>query len=286
MQRPPLPPPRLAMVLDLDHTLVHSVDARVVFNKRASSSHFEDLYFLHDLDMWTKVRPHALEFVKLLKREFDGDLHVYTMGTRPYAAAVCKLLDPDGTLFVTVVSKDDFAWNPQHVGPKAKCLRGRLEAASTMIVDDSPEAWWSHHAANVISIPRYFFLPFYGSRFDVEDSELLSVLDVVRLIKDEHVFSERDVRASIASVRSRILSDCRVAFVGGEPPGDLVRAAANLGAAVTPSPDERTSHIVVVDEPPPRRRASDDDVLVVHQGWLRECLREWRRTDEMHWKCI
>ena len=26
-------------------------------------------------------------------------MHVYTMGTRAYASAVCKLIDPDGALF-------------------------------------------------------------------------------------------------------------------------------------------------------------------------------------------
>jgi RNA polymerase II subunit A-like phosphatase len=35
------------------------------------------------------------------------DLHLYTMGIRPYAQAVLKVMDPKGDLFSNVVTRDD-----------------------------------------------------------------------------------------------------------------------------------------------------------------------------------
>ena len=52
-------------------------------------------------------RPGWAEFLRVLSLY---ELHIYTMGTRDYAAAIVKILDPTRTLFSgQVFSRDDFS---------------------------------------------------------------------------------------------------------------------------------------------------------------------------------
>ena len=51
-------------------------------------------------------RPGWQEFMKNMSAKYE--MHVYTMGTRAYALAVCKVLDPDGRLFgERILSRDE-----------------------------------------------------------------------------------------------------------------------------------------------------------------------------------
>jgi RNA polymerase II C-terminal domain phosphatase-like 3/4 len=191
--------PFLVLVIDLDHTLVHSVHSIEAFDYR-NNVYYPNLHYFKEIDVWTKIRPHALEFLRRVKFDFQ-ELHVYTMGTRTYAEAVCKLLDPSATLFTSIVCKEDFDSNPAEVGPNFKCLRGLLKDNTTVILDDSPEMW-PRHKLNTLSISRYFFQPFAGIQTDVEDSALLKSLNVLKRVKVEMLW-DWDVRSCLSKVLSR-----------------------------------------------------------------------------------
>lgn len=55
---------------------------------------------------YVKTRPHVQHFLQEARKMYE--LHIYTMGTRTYADAVAKALDPEGTLFGgRVLSRDE-----------------------------------------------------------------------------------------------------------------------------------------------------------------------------------
>lgn len=61
------------------------------------------LEFMH---MMTKLRPFVHVFLKEASEMFE--MYIYTMGDRPYALQMAKLLDPRGEYFGDrVISRDD-----------------------------------------------------------------------------------------------------------------------------------------------------------------------------------
>lgn len=79
---------RLMLVLDLDHTILHTVSGRL----EGERIH----YFSHG-NFSTVLRPHLSSFLEQLRDRFE--IYVYTMGTRPYAELVCDLIDPQHVYF-------------------------------------------------------------------------------------------------------------------------------------------------------------------------------------------
>jgi len=56
--------------------------------------------------MMTKLRPFVRSFLKEASEMFE--MYIYTMGDRPYALEMAKLLDPRGEYFnAKVISRDD-----------------------------------------------------------------------------------------------------------------------------------------------------------------------------------
>ncbi|GAB0489137.1 hypothetical protein MMPV_000353 [Pyropia vietnamensis] len=159
---------RLSLVLDLDHTLVHATDdpraaADVAAVIRGASPGGPDeepddgrgvdavaaagIHALCLVDatghpgrpMHVKLRPGLSAFLAAARVAFE--LHIYTMGTRRYAAAVASLLDGgDGSLFRgRVTSREDFgegALNRKNLRRVFPC-----DDSMVLIVDDRDDVW-------------------------------------------------------------------------------------------------------------------------------------------------
>lgn len=55
---------------------------------------------------YIKLRPGLREFLKEIENLYD--LHIYTMGTKDYAKAVAREMDPEGSLFKErILSRDE-----------------------------------------------------------------------------------------------------------------------------------------------------------------------------------
>jgi hypothetical protein len=102
---------RLLCVLDLDHTLLHATsDPRLApFVGREEDLFTVQLpqpYPLPPKTHYVKLRPGLNSFLQQISR--IADVHVYTMGVRPYADAVVQLIDPSHTIIQQrVVSRDE-----------------------------------------------------------------------------------------------------------------------------------------------------------------------------------
>ncbi len=97
--------------------------------------------------MMTKLRPFVRTFLNEASEMFE--MYIYTMGDRPYALEMAKLLDPQGEYFNSkVISRDDGTQRHQ------KGLDIVLGQESAVLILDNTE----HVSSLLVS---YFILPNY-----------------------------------------------------------------------------------------------------------------------------
>ncbi|XP_042460539.1 RNA polymerase II C-terminal domain phosphatase-like 3 [Zingiber officinale] len=218
----PISTPKLALVLDLDLTLLNSIefdrvasaDKRLLRRKLTMQQEKDDcdLFCVDSLRCWTKLRPGIREFLHKARELFD--LHVVTMGTQRYAAAMVELLDPTGTLFFgRIISREDASIDDH--GLLIKNLDQVTAFESSVLILDDTVRVWPHNQWNLILIQRYAYFPYTCHKYMVagdsplytgvdDDDALASVLSVLQRVHDDyhlvhHYASHVDVRSILAS---------------------------------------------------------------------------------------
>ncbi|XP_026379199.1 RNA polymerase II C-terminal domain phosphatase-like 4 [Papaver somniferum] len=189
---------KLSLVLDLDHTLLHSVricnvskddqdyldkKAIVVSSMQDDNCRNGDNLYKYMGAIYVKLRPYTREFLKQLSDRFE--LFLYTMGTRFYAEVMGKLLDPDGVIFNSIVSKDDSTIRNR----KNMDILAGPDEKNTIIIDDNKYVW-EEHQNNLIQIDKYtYFTEENGGHklkkddqegFGDEDEALKSISEVLQ----------------------------------------------------------------------------------------------------------
>jgi RNA polymerase II subunit A-like phosphatase len=93
-------------------------------------------------------RPGLHNFLREISRKYE--MHIYTMGTRSYAEAVVREIDPDGTLFQDrILSRDEN-------GSMTEKRLERLFPSDTsrvLVLDDRADVW--NYSNNLIQIKPY-----------------------------------------------------------------------------------------------------------------------------------
>ncbi|CAL9762495.1 unnamed protein product [Musa acuminata subsp. burmannicoides] len=188
---------KLSLVLDLDHTLLNSTKEELLKRKEEQdrAKPQRHLFRFRHMGLWTKLRPGIWNFLEKANELYE--LHIYTLGSRPYATAMAKLLDPTGSLFGGRVmsGRDD----GDRMVSRRKDLTGvlGLECAA-VIMDDTPSVWPSGQP-NLIAVERYHFFPSSRRQFGVpgpsllemdrdereEDGTLASSLAIIQRIHDD-----------------------------------------------------------------------------------------------------
>ncbi|KAJ1719339.1 CTD phosphatase Fcp1 [Coemansia erecta] len=99
---------------------------------------------------FVKMRPGLREFFERMSKLYE--MHIYTMGTRPYANAVARLIDPESNLFNgRILSRDESGSMTE------KSLKRLFPVDTSMVVilDDRADVWkWS---PNLIRVCAYEF---------------------------------------------------------------------------------------------------------------------------------
>jgi len=184
---------KLALVLDLDHTLLNSVlvpDLRTDSNwlsnamrlldadvKRAEDANDplkRSVFHLQHFDLLTKLRPGVRRFLERASRLFE--IHINTMGSQAYADQMVELLDPEkrwihGTVRGLGEMEGGKLW-----APAEKTLDGALEhlADVCLIFDDTASVWESHRR-NLVTCERYLFFPQARRQFGLSGMSLLEI---------------------------------------------------------------------------------------------------------------
>ncbi|CAA7023433.1 unnamed protein product [Microthlaspi erraticum] len=196
---------KLHLVLDLDHTLLHTVPT-----SRLCES---DKYLIEEAgsrsDLWRfdkpfpsenliKLRPFVHEFLKEASEMFS--MYVYTKGGYDYAKLVLELIDPEKVYF-----GDRVITNRESPGKKTLDLV-MADERGTVIVDDKRSVW-PDHKSNLLQIAKYFY---FRSNEDVVKSKRTFLYDVEGKKGDES-----DVNGPLASVL-RILKEVHKGFFSGK----------------------------------------------------------------------
>ena len=171
---------KLALVLDLDHTLLHATPSpgnakpppsvlvngvyHLPIEEVPSHNSFSDMNQAVDSKSKiiikhhiVKLRPHVEDF--LSKANEIAQLSIYTAGTRKYAEAVVKILDPSGKYFGgRIVSRSDIL--PNEKGGIEKSLENIFlnDASMAVIIDDTENVWKGDQNSNLLLVKpfRYF----------------------------------------------------------------------------------------------------------------------------------
>lgn len=101
---------------------------------------------------FVKPRPRLQQFLASMSKKFE--MHIYTMGTKPYALKIASVIDPDGRYFGSrILSRDENGSNTQ----KTIQRLFPVETNMVVIIDDRGDVWqWS---PNLIKVnPFEFFV--------------------------------------------------------------------------------------------------------------------------------
>lgn len=175
---------KLCLILDLDHTLIHSSDENN-FKKTAGSSSLRNADDIFLLKFWkikyaVKLRPFVREFLKEASKLFE--MYIYTLASRDYAKAVAKVLDPDGVYFGSrIISSEDSTIAYE----KSLDVLPNVDESFVLILDDLDYVW-PRYSRNLILMKKYvYFDPPYSVFSDeTEGSGALSC--ALEVLKEVH----------------------------------------------------------------------------------------------------
>lgn len=171
---------KLSLIIDLDQTIIHAYATINPHFETWLIDHYEgpqlttvttdaaatdppqlpediDTFVLpgSPLRYFIKLRPGLRDFLSSAAKLYD--MHVYTMGNRPYADAVSKVIDPESKLFNgRVLSRDE---NGSDTKKSLKRLFP-VDTSMVVILDDRADIWeWS---PNLIKVHPYEFFSGVG----------------------------------------------------------------------------------------------------------------------------
>lgn len=141
---------KLALVVDLDQTLIHtSMDPNI-------ESGLPDVHTFtlpgYPARYHCRLRPYTNSFLKLVSQYYE--LHVFTMGTKSYAKRVTEVLDPGRRLFCDRIISRDECFDPTS---KVLQLKSVFPCGDSMvaIIDDREDVWGG--CPNLVHVKPYVF---------------------------------------------------------------------------------------------------------------------------------
>ncbi|KAI9474962.1 hypothetical protein BX667DRAFT_342037 [Coemansia mojavensis] len=162
---------KLSLIIDLDQTIIHATDTSNPHFGSWLSENYQgpehpdshppsdqqlppDIrsFFLPRVipEYFIKLRPGLRNFLETISAYYE--MHIYTMGTRPYADAVAAIVDPQGRYFGRrILSRDESG------SQEVKNLQRLFPVDTSMvtILDDRADVWkWS---PNLIKVHPYEF---------------------------------------------------------------------------------------------------------------------------------
>lgn len=163
---------KLSLVVDLDQTVIHAcIDPTVGdWQRDPTNPNYEAVKDVQSFQLnddgprgmasgcsyYIKMRPGLRHFLEKISQLYE--LHVYTMGTRAYAANIAKIVDPDKKLFGDrVISRDE------NGNMTAKNLQRLFPVSTNMVViiDDRADVW-PNNRPNLIKVVPYDFFKGVG----------------------------------------------------------------------------------------------------------------------------
>ncbi|KAF1361901.1 hypothetical protein EJ07DRAFT_164372 [Lizonia empirigonia] len=161
---------KLTLIVDLDQTVIHTTCERTIAEWKADPENpnhdaVKDVegFQLADDNVsnvaanwyYVKMRPGLKDFFDRVSTKYE--MHVYTMATRAYAQAVCKIIDPERKYFGDrILSRDE------NYTDKLKSLQRLFyqNTAMVVIIDDRADVW--QYSPHLVRVPVFNFFPGAG----------------------------------------------------------------------------------------------------------------------------
>ncbi|CAH8375891.1 unnamed protein product [Eruca vesicaria subsp. sativa] len=201
---------KLHLVLDLDHTLLHSIHVSQLSQK--------ERYLIEETDSRVdlgrfekgnpnehliKLRPFLEDFLQEANKLFC--MYVYTMGTYRYAKSVLSFIDPDKIYFGDrVITREK--------SPCTKTLDLLSADKRRVVIVDDTSTVWPKHKRNVLKISKYIYFregmkwESYAEKKRDESRSKGALSNVLKLLQKAHRrFEELDSN----DLRLLIRDSCR-----------------------------------------------------------------------------
>jgi Dullard-like phosphatase family protein len=157
---------RNLLVLDLDDTLVHTVEVAVDETKKRGSQ------------CVIRLRPHAVKVIEQLSELYE--LVIFTAGDQEYGQEAAQLLDPDGTHILSVLGREHCIQIAPGVWVKDLRIFADRDVEEILIADNNIISF-AFQLANGIPIIPY-------DPDNAEDEELLNLLQYLEgLVHEQNV---------------------------------------------------------------------------------------------------
>ncbi|XP_076668442.1 RNA polymerase II subunit A C-terminal domain phosphatase Fcp1 isoform X3 [Andrena cerasifolii] len=146
---------KLALLVDLDQTIVHTTNDNVPPNMK-DVYHYQ-LYGPNSPWYHTRLRPNTRHFLSAMSCLYE--LHICTFGARNYAHTVASLLDKDGTLFSHRILSRDECFDP---ASKTANLKALFPCGDDLvcIIDDREDVWQG--CGNLVQVKPYHYFRHTG----------------------------------------------------------------------------------------------------------------------------
>jgi len=157
---------KLALVLDLDHTLLHAVQVdgqtptqTVQQNGEIHHLPIEDIVNGSVKHLVMKKRPHLDYFLEKANELFQ--ITIYTAGTKRYAEAVVKVIDPTKKYIADrIVSRSDGLTIRADMLDKSLDKIFLKDSSMAVIVDDREDVWKGDQGKQLLLVrPYMYFYP-------------------------------------------------------------------------------------------------------------------------------
>ena len=204
---------KLALVLDIDNTLVHTTpESRINDKPNVDNENIYEFKFPESPHLcYVKFRPYLREFLEQLEPFYQ--FHVYTHGSRQYANILIPLIDPKSQFFkpgvTNVITRDDIknknTKNLEHLFP--------FKDNMALILDDREDVWTSGNliCPNLIKVQPYY----YFDEISDED-DLFPVLKPLLLEIHSRFYNKQqnDTKLILREMRESVLKGCNILFSG------------------------------------------------------------------------
>lgn len=160
---------KLSLVVDLDQTIIHACIEPTIgeWQRNPQSPNFDAVKDVRSFQLnddgprgvasgcwyYIKMRPGLKGFLDRISEFYE--LHVYTMGTRAYAANIAKIVDPDKRLFGDrIISRDENG----SITTKSLSRLFPVSTKMVVIIDDRADVWPQNRPNLIKVVPYDFFL--------------------------------------------------------------------------------------------------------------------------------
>lgn len=215
------------------------------------------------------------------------------MGTRNYAEAVSKLLDPEGRYFAHRMISKYLLYRDDAPNEIYKSLKKLLPFDDSMavILDDTFEVW--PNCDNLVLARRFIFFkdrvdPIEDKFSGDNDMLLFFISELLIEIHEEFYKSDvRDIKILLHEKRTQLLRGINIAFSGLIPlnenchASELWQLATLFGANCREDLSEDVTHLLALREGTKKtKKAKKRGIPVLHSSWLVLSTAYWRLLPE------